>query len=311
MTIGGPETVRRSTRGNVLGRNPEVKNGMMATASIRHFELTGADGGPLRGEVRTASSGAGRPAVIICHGFKGFRNWGFFPHLAARLARAGMMAVTFDFSGSGVGPDGESFSEPERFAHATYSNDLTDVEAVAAALLGGHLVPGIAMPTRLGLVGHSRGGAVAILFAARAPECRALVTWSAVADLIRWDAATVAKWREEGKMDIVNARTGDVLPLYTDCLDDFDAHRDGKLDLMSAAAAVDAPWLIVHGDADESVSPQDAERLLQASGRSTTRLERISGGSHTLGARHPWDGSTPQLDRGMDVTVEWLSRNLL
>ncbi|MGD8726494.1 MAG: hypothetical protein PVH40_02560, partial [Gemmatimonadales bacterium] len=127
----------------------------MATASTSQFELEGVDGKPLRGEVRTAARGVDRPGVVICHGFKGFRAWGFFPHLATRVARAGMTAVTFNFSGSGVGPDGESFSEPERFGHATISNDLVDLQAVADALREGRLAPGLAVPTRLGLFGHS------------------------------------------------------------------------------------------------------------------------------------------------------------
>lgn len=283
----------------------------MATASTSSFELDGVDGGPLRGEVRTAAVGADRPAVVICHGFKGFKNWGFFPHLATRVARAGMTAVTFNFSGSGVGPDGESFSEPERFAHATVSNNLVDLATVTSALLNGNLLPGLAVPTQLGLFGHSLGGAVALLHAAQVEQCSALVTWAAVADFLRWDEPTVEAWRASGKIDIVNARTGDVLPLYVGYLQDLDRHRDGAFNLTRAAGTIEPPWLIVHGEADEAVAPSDGERLYQAAKRSTRQLELIGGGSHTLGARHPWAGSTAELDRGMDLTVEWFSRYLL
>jgi len=283
----------------------------MATATTTSFELRGADGGALRGEVRTAANGVDRPAVVICHGFKGFKDWGFFPHLAARIARAGMTAVTFNLSGSGVGPDGESFSEPERFGHATVSNDLDDLETVVGTLLDGGLVPALAVPSKLGLFGHSRGGAIALLFGTRTERCEALVTWSAVADLMRWDRGTLDAWRAKGKMEIVNARTGDVLPLYTDYLDDLESNRDGPFNLVHAANAFESPWLIVHGEADEAVALEDGERLHRAASRSVTQFERIPGGTHTLGARHPWVGSTPELDRGMGLTVEWFSRYLL
>ncbi|MGH7538277.1 MAG: alpha/beta hydrolase family protein, partial [Gemmatimonadales bacterium] len=76
----------------------------MATATTTRFRLTGADGGPLRGDVRAA--GGDRPAVVICHGFKGFKDWGYFPKAAERLARSGFAAVSFNFSGAGVGEDG-------------------------------------------------------------------------------------------------------------------------------------------------------------------------------------------------------------
>lgn len=283
----------------------------MATVNKTRFELVGADGGPLRGDVRTQEKGADRPAVVICHGFKGFKDWGFFPHLAARIARAGMTAVSFNFSGSGVGPDGESFSEPERFGHATFSADLTDLKTVVEALHGGDLVEGLARPKPMGLFGHSRGGAAALMFAAREPRAQALVTWSAIGALARWDEETIRRWREEGKLDVVNMRTGQVLPLYTDVLDDIAEHASGKLNLLGAAGSIEVPWLIVHGEQDEAVSPGDAKKLHSAVRGGTAELEMIAGGTHTLGARHPWAGYTPELEKGMDLTVAWFSRHLM
>lgn len=281
----------------------------MATAIETRFELTGADGGPLRGEVRTADRSTGWPAVIICHGFKGFRDWGFFPVLSARLARAGLTTVTFNFSGSGVGPDGESFNEPERFARDTFSRQLTDLATIRAALGEGRLVPGLARPGRLGLFGHSRGGGVAVLHASRQPV-DALVTWASISSTLRWSPETIAGWRAKGTLDVVNARTGQVLQMSTEILDDIERNRE-RLDVAVAAAAVTAPWLILHGEADEAVSADEAERLRVASGRMTTRMEIVAGGSHTFGARHPWAGSTPELDRAMDSTVEWFGKWLL
>ncbi|UCF42035.1 MAG: alpha/beta hydrolase [Gemmatimonadota bacterium] len=281
----------------------------MATVTKTPFELVGADAGPLRGDVRTQEHGRGRPAVIICHGFKGFKDWGHFPHLADRLARAGMTAVSFNFSGSGVGPDGESFSEPERFGHATYSNDLADLETVATALEAGTLLEGLAKPTALGVFGHSRGGGLAVLFAAGNAKVKVLVTWAAIGKLIRWDDGMLDRLRQEGRADVVNMRTGEVLPLYTDVLEDFELHKDGKLDLDAAAERIRVPWLIVHGAQDEAVSLSDGERLYTLA-QGSARLEIIPGGTHTLGARHPWAGFTPELERGMDLTTEWFTRHL-
>ncbi len=282
----------------------------MSTVKKTPFELQGADAAPLRGEVRTSGRGEDRPAVIICHGFKGFKDWGFFPHLAEHLARAGMTAVSFNFSGSGVGPDGESFSEPERFGHSTFSRDLEDIGAVCRALKEGRLVDGVAPSATYSLFGHSRGGGTAILHAADNSSVRAVVTWAAIAEPLRWDEATVAQWRTDGKMDIVNQRTGDILPLYTDVLDDIEQRRDA-LDIVSAAARVRAPWLIIHGDADESVPPEDAQRLYRAANKAMVEIVVVSGGSHTFGARHPWDGFTAELETAMEGAIGWFSRHLL
>lgn len=280
----------------------------MATPTRRSFTLEGADGLPLRGDVYTAGAGAGRPAAVICHGFKGFKDWGFFPPLAERLARAGMTAVSFNFSGSGVGEARDRFDEPERFAHWTYSNDLRDLDVVLTALTAGALLPEQNTPTAVGLVGHSRGGGVAILQTANDVRVRALVTWAAIGSTLRWGPHTITEWRRTGYLNVTNSRTGEVLPLSTDVLDDLERHRE-RLDIGRAAEAVRVPWLIVHGESDETVSIGDA-RTLHARNAGRAELLTIPHGSHTLGAKHPWAGATPAVERGFDATVEWLSRYL-
>lgn len=276
----------------------------MATPIQTAFQLTGADGGPLRGDVRTA--GLRRPAVVICHGFKGFKGWGYFPVIADRLARAGFSVVSFNFSGSGVGEDGERFSEPERFGRSTYSGQLTDLQVVLDGLSNGAF--GI-QPSAVGLLGHSMGGAIAVLQAARDERVRALITWAATARFGRlWRPDQVPDWRRTGRIDVVNQRTGEILPLYTDVLDDLERHRE-VLDVGRAAARVRVPWLIAHGAADESVPLEDA-RTLHA-GNAAAELLLLEGTGHTFGIKHPWNGSSPAFERLSEATVEWFARHLL
>ncbi len=280
----------------------------MATVKKTPFELSGSDSGPLRGDVRTGGAGADRPVVVVCHGFKGFKDWGFFPFLAERLAKAGMTAISFNFSGSGVGPDGEKFSEPDRFAHNTYSKELADLGIVWDAVRSGTLIGDLPPARSGGLVGHSFGGAIATLFSADHSDVKALVTWAAVANPLRWDEETIAQWRASGKLDIVNSRTGEVLPMHLDMLQDIE---DKGVDrIVRAAERVAIPWLIVHGDEDESVSPDEARRLYDAVNKETAELNIIAGGGHTFGARHPWAGYTVQLEQAMDRTVGWFSRHI-
>lgn len=289
------------------GTDDEVKP-VMATVRAFPFAIPGADGGPLRGDVRTQNLSDARPAVLILHGFKGFKDWGFFPHIADRLARSGLTAVTFNFSGSGVGPDSTSFSEPERFRRSTPSADISDTATVWSAMCAGGLVEGLAPPSAAGLLGHSRGGGAAILHAAAHPECQALVTWAAISTYQRWGPETTRQWRERGSIDVVNARTGEVLPVDVGFLDDLDRNAE-RLDVLAAAARVEVPWLVVHGKADETVKVEEAERL-RAAGAAAAELEIIDGGSHTLGVKHPWAGSTPQFDRAMNRTVGWFVDHL-
>src|SRR6185437_1965630 len=104
-------------------------------------------------DVRAGGRDSPRPATVVVHGFKGFKDWGLWPALAERLARAGFSAVTLNLSGSGVDDAGE-FVYPERFGHNTFSAELQDVRRVLDALAAGEL--GVAPPTTIGLLGHSR-----------------------------------------------------------------------------------------------------------------------------------------------------------
>jgi dienelactone hydrolase len=275
----------------------------MATPTLSRHVLGGALG-PILVDVRAAGREAPRPAVVVLHGFKGFKDWGMFPPLADRLARAGFSAVSLNVSGSGV-DDGGTFSFPERFGHNTFSAEVGDLGVVVDALAAGSL--GVPPPTGIGVLGHSRGGGVAILRAAADARLGALVTWASIATVRRWDAAAIAAWRARGRQDVVNARTGEVLPLYPDVLDDIEAHGPA-LDIGAAATRVAVPWLLVHGTADEAVSVEEAERLAALQPR--LQLECIEGAGHTFGARHPWAGSTPELDRAMARSVAWFATHL-
>ena len=277
----------------------------MATPTLTKHSLPGSLGEILI-DVRAGGRASARPAVLVLHGFKGFKDWGMFPPLSQRLAQAGFTVVSPNLSGSGVDDEGD-FSLPERFGHNTFSAELEDVRRVIDALMAGQL--GVATPSTLGLVGHSRGGGIAILQAARDPRVRALVTWAAISSVERWPAPQRSSWRAAGKTDIQNARTGQVLPLYTDVLDDIEQNASA-LDIEAAGRRMRVPWLVIHGTEDESVPFAEAERLKAASARPDTRLLPIEGGGHTFGAVHPWRATTPELATVFDATLAWLTTRL-
>jgi dienelactone hydrolase len=250
-----------------------------------------------------------RQGVILCHGFKGFARWGFFPHLAERLAALGLAVVSFDMSGSGVGPDRETFTELDAFAENLYARDLADLAAVERhARAEGWVRDGY------GLLGHSRGGGLAVLHAGGAggarPAVGALATWSAIATVLRWSEADRARWRAEGQLEVPNSRTGQLLRLDVAALDEVEALHATTLDVTAAAARVEAPWLVVHGTADETVDVESAARLHAAAPRRST-LRLVEGADHTFGARHPMGSPPPAADDAIRATTDFFVRHLL
>lgn len=251
-----------------------------------------------------------RPAVVICHGFKGFMEWGFFPHLATLLAERGYVAIRFNLSGTGMLPGDELVTDPDAFRANTYSRELADLLAVLEAT-GGTIAPGRVDRERLGLFGHSRGGGNAILAAARSPwreKVRALVTWAAISDVDRFTPEQKEEWRRRGEMPVVNARTGQRLALGPEMLAEIEARRP-ELDILAAAGGRRAPWLIVHGEEDESVPAGEARRLAGAA-TGGTELKIIPGANHTFGSRHPFACPTPQLVQALNATQRWFRSHL-
>ena len=68
--------------------------------------------------------------MVIVHGFKGFKDWGFFPWLAQRLMQHRLAVCRFNMSRSGIGEDPETFDRLDLFEHDTYSTQLADLRAV-------------------------------------------------------------------------------------------------------------------------------------------------------------------------------------
>ena len=266
------------------------------------FDIPCKDGLTIRGEVYPAEPALG--TVILCHGFKGFAHWGFFPYLAQTLAENGLTAITFDFSGSGIGRDRESYAEPEAFAGNTFSRELDDLELLVDYAKRRKLITG-----KFGMFGHSRGGGIAILFAAAADsDVRALATWAAISYPNRWSDENAATWRRQGYADVTNSRTGQVMRMGTALLEDIEIHGKAKLNIEAAAARIKVPWLIVHGTADDTVPSSEAERLhAQSPGVSTLRL--IEGANHSLEARHPLTEVSPVLKKVVLETVKFFVRN--
>jgi len=277
---------------------------MTETAAVRaeSFEIPCRDGLFIRGEVYPAVPAIG--SVVICHGFKGFAHWAFFPYLAQRLAGDGLTAITFDFSGSGIGSDRESFTQPEAFAGNTFSRDLEDLELLEELARRKKWIQG-----KFGLFGHSRGGGMAILNAAHdGSMVNSLVTWAAISYPSRWTPEDVLAWRKRGYAEITNSRTGQVMKMGTGLLDDVELHGKTRVNIEAAAKKIRVPWLIIHGTRDETVPSSEAEHLHSlSSGVSTLRL--IEDAGHTFDAKHPLAEVPQVLEKVVLETVKFFVRN--
>lgn len=271
------------------------------------WEIRPGDGStPIRGDLRAPAGAPPETAVVICHGFKGFRKWGFFPLLARAIASRGHAAITFDFSHNGVGDDGVDFSALDLFARATHSRNVNEIRMVLDAVTEGPLFP--RAPRRIGLFGHSRGGGEAVIATAEDPRVDALVTWAAVSSLDRWSAAQLAAWKRGDTVFVENSRTRQSMPIGPAYWADLEANAT-RLDIGAAAGRVRVPWLIVHGEADETVPVREA-RILYNAARPDAELLLVEGAGHTFGATHPIRDPTSELDAALRATLDWFTTHV-
>jgi pimeloyl-ACP methyl ester carboxylesterase len=251
---------------------------MNSQVHVEQLTIESSEGLPIRAALHLPEKSRG--LVFVVHGFKGFKEWGFFPWISEHFAAMRLAVCRFDMSRNGVGPAGDQFDRLDLFENDTYSIELADLARVVAHVTAipdlGHLP--------VFLFGHSRGGGIALLEAERVPRLAGVVCWAPIAYADRWDAATRTAWRRAGFFDFVNTRTQQAMRTSVAVLDDLEANRE-RLDIVAAASRLAVPLLVIHGSADTSVPPEEG-RLIASRARNASFV-LIDGASHTFGAIHP------------------------
>jgi len=262
----------------------------------------------LRGRVSMPAGDArALPWVLVLHGFKGFMDWGFYPELARALVASGLAVVRFNFSGSGHGPRPLECTEARAFFENTPSRELEDVERVRAWLDSGAVPP--IDPCRGALLGHSLGGAVALIHAARRADYRALVGWASCATFRRFAPEVEKLWRRQGFVEIPNLRTKEVHRLGLGWLEDLERNAPA-LDVTAACARLTTPTLFLHGGEDEAVPLREGEALLRAFAPGVAHLEVVPHASHTFEAAHPLARVPAALESVLRTTCAFFSQTI-
>src|SRR5262249_48546035 len=190
------------------------------------FVLPDARNGPLHGDVYLPERPRGAPVIVGCHGFKGFKDWGFWPPTGRAFAEQGLLLVTFNVSGSGMGEDFEQFTEFDRFEANTIGKEVEDLGIVIDALTTKAIPLAGADVRKLGVLGHSRGGGVALVRASRDPRIRSGVSWAGVASFLMVPEAEREAWRNRGYLEVENARTKQVFRVGKGLLEELETHRE-------------------------------------------------------------------------------------
>jgi len=266
-----PAEVRRMQR---IEPKTEVILGTVRFEAITYW----SDGLRIHGYVARPNQGSNLPCVIYNRG--GNRAFGALTDMEAVLslgpiAQAGYVVVASQYRGfdGGIGKD--------EFGGA----DVNDVL---------NLIPLLdelpqADPSRIGMVGWSRGG---------------MMTYLALARTDRIDAAVIGA----GEANLIEAARSrpDLEQVFRELIPNYPEHGDVELAARSATSwperlHKETPILVMHGGADWRVNPmqalQIAEKLYQAN--HPFRLVFFEGGDH---------GLTQYRGEVQSLMLDWLDR---
>ncbi len=286
----------------------------MADIFEKRFAIPTPSGAPLRGDIRwdTELEGSGRkklPVIIVCHGFKAFKDWGPFPSIGKYFASQGFISIVLNFSHNGIGEEPRKFVEHEKFSKNTISLEIEDIKTLLNEIDGTGFGISCIDKSSVSIVGHSRGGAVSLIAAKEDKRLQAVAVWSTIDHFNRYTEEQRRRWREKGSVQLHSVSSRKLFSLTTALLDDVENNAE-RLNIVKAVEELRKPLLIVHGTADIPAKFEEAERLYDAADKQLTKFVRLEGAGHMYGAKHPYKEESQTMNHVLDITSKWLHNQL-
>jgi dienelactone hydrolase len=227
------------------------------------------------------------PVVLLLHGDLSNRNENgdLFTRQAADLAARGIASLRIDFAGSG---DSE-----ETDLQLDYPGMVADATASVNYLRADPLLD----PTRVAVLGLSRGGSIAATLAGTVPGVAALVEWS----------GAVYNGYDEAPDLHDQARADGYVTLGPDpggfrlSLSWFDTIEQSHP--LDDVAGYTGPVLAITGSADEVVPPEVSDILIQTVASTDTTRYVVEDADHEFDATS--DDQT-HAEEALGVTTDWL-----
>lgn len=240
-------------------------------------------GEKLAGVLHVPHGGVSRAGAVLCHGMESNKSSVKIAGMSEFLQDRGLTALRFDFAGSG-----ESAGD---FADISHSRQVDDLSAAVSYLERRGV-------ERVGLIGSSMGGSVALMYAGSGRRVAGLATIAAPLDPLglvqqfSTERDHLDAWESRGFTEYHGHR------INRGFLDDM-----RQLDIAGAATRITCPVLVIHGDADETVPVEQAHQLYEAL-RTDKKLRILPNADHRLS--DPEDMATAMRD-----AQDWIVRHVM
>jgi dienelactone hydrolase len=232
------------------------------------------------------------PAVIMLHGTGSEKNeaGGGYELTAPELAKSGIASIRIDFIGNG--------DSTEDYINYNYTTAVSDANAAREYMASLDTVDG----NRIGIMGWSQGGTIAMLAAGHNRSFQSVVTWAGAPDLTsvgneeNYETAKedgyynlTFEWREPLKLG---------LQWFNEVY---------STDVLEVFSYSDAPVLAINGANDTTVDPENANKIVEASSNEKSKTLFIENADHTFNI---FTGDMTAFNELISATVEWFDETL-
>ena len=273
---------------------------------LKQFSISLGDG-VLHGDLHYAGH-TSCPILLIIHGFRGSKNWGFFPTIAEEFAQNGSIVLTWNMSLNGYSKNAQYIDQPDNFARNTITQEMVDTQSIIDSILqDDRIISGDIRSHWNGdihVLGHSRGGGIGILISAENPSIKKLALWNTISRFGRFTERQKKLWSETGTFPIDETEDGKVIAMNYTYINDLEFHSD-EYSPLRAITEVSADILIVHAEQDMTVPIREAHALQEKS--HSAHMHSIPQAGHIFGCTHPFTEMTSSLRDAIDTTTAFFS----
>ena len=223
--------------------------------------------------------------VLFIHGYKGYKDWGAW-HLVQNFfldKGIGFAKLNLSHNGGTI-HDPIDFPDLEAFGQNRYTYELIDVESAIQWLDKKINLSGYSLT----LIGHSRGGGIALL-SGQLAFVKRIVTWASISSIPdRFPTGDeLARWKKEGVRYVQNGRTKQDMPHYFSFYQDYLENKD-LLNIEKVSKSLNKlakNCLHIHGKQDQAVDHNAAFQLARWTGGESHIIKDTG---HTFDTKHPW-----------------------
>jgi dipeptidyl aminopeptidase/acylaminoacyl peptidase len=232
------------------------------------------------------------PAVLICHGFAGSKvgKNRIYVKIAQKLAELGILSLRFDFRGSG---DSEG-----DIKDMTIEGEVSDALKALEILKNDKQVD----TNRMGIMGNSLGGMIALKVAAESNLFKSISIWSTAFDSKQWHQ----KWHELGNPKLSQEERKKHMVFDHQPINENFMKQFYYLDLSEALQKIaDIPMLLIYGAADTVLLPYHAESFIRSREKGPGEFESLC----LPNTDHDYN-NYEELSQAVDVVAAFFKRSL-